>query len=207
MREFEHTKKLQQETAALTTSGVARPLFTQTFPAQANAAGVARQGQALCDTTNAQRQGDEEGGGWRHNKKNNKHQRTRGEERQGHVSVFKHSGASNGFEQDDRRLHQGGSFAMVMTSAPGQCGDWKGRHKDHRYYMPGTVLCVRRSWPSGCCKHPGAIQCVRRGPDKRRGRHKTFVIPGIRGESSLRPRGHPRAERAIRIPRWSQGRH
>jgi hypothetical protein len=53
MREFEHTKKLQQETAALTTSGATRPFFTQSFPAQANAAGVARQGQALCDSTNA----------------------------------------------------------------------------------------------------------------------------------------------------------
>ncbi len=28
MREFEHTKKLQQETAAFTTSGAARSLFT-----------------------------------------------------------------------------------------------------------------------------------------------------------------------------------
>ena len=94
MREFEHTKKLQQETAAFTTSGAARSLFTQTFPAQANAAGLARQGQALCDSTNAQ---------------------------------------------------------------------------DHRYYLPGTVLCGRRSWPSGCCQHPGAIQCDRRSPVKRRG--------------------------------------
>ena len=101
MLEFEHTKKLQQETTALTDSGAARPFFTQTFPAQANAAGLARQGQALCDSTNAQRQGDEEGGGWRYNKKNNKRQRTRIEP--GHVSIIKHSGASNGFEQDDRR--------------------------------------------------------------------------------------------------------
>ena len=102
MREFEHTKKLQQETAALTISGVARPLFTQTFPAQANAAGLARQGQALCDSTNAQRQGNEEGGGWRYNKKINKRQRTRIEERPGHISIIKHSGASNRFEQVDR---------------------------------------------------------------------------------------------------------
>ena len=48
-REFKHTKKLEQETIAFTTSGVARPPFTQNFPGQANAAGLARQGQALCD--------------------------------------------------------------------------------------------------------------------------------------------------------------
>jgi hypothetical protein len=119
MREFEHTKKLQQETAALTTSGAARPFFTQTFPAQANAAGVARQGQALCDSTNAQRQGDEKAGGWRYNKKNNKRQRTRNEERPGHVSVFKHSGASNGFEQDDKRGQHGTTFVKIMTNVPG----------------------------------------------------------------------------------------
>ena len=119
MREFEHTKKLQQETAAFTTSGAARSLFTQKFPAQANAAGLARQGQALCDSTNAQRQGDEEAGGWRYNKKNNKRHRTRIEERPGHISIIKHSGASNGFEQDDRRGQHAATFAMVVTSAPG----------------------------------------------------------------------------------------
>ena len=113
------SKKLKQETAALTTCGAAHSLFTQTFPGHANAAGLARQGQALCDSTNAQRQGDEEGGGWRYNKKNNKRQRTRIEERPGHFSIIKHSGASNGFEQDDRRGQHTGAFAMVMTSAPG----------------------------------------------------------------------------------------
>ena len=54
-----------------------------------------------------------------YNKKNNKRQRTRTEERQGHVSIIKHSGASNGFEQDDRRGQHAVAFAMAMTSAPG----------------------------------------------------------------------------------------
>ena len=120
MREFEHTKKLQQqETAALTTSGATRPFFTQPFHAQANAAGVARQGQALCDSTNAQRQGEEEPVGWRFNKRNNKRLPTRFEDGQWHVSVFKHSGASNGFEQDDKRGQHGATFVKIMTNVPG----------------------------------------------------------------------------------------
>ena len=68
------------------------------------------------------RQGDVEAGGWRFNKKINKRQRTRNEERPGHVSVFKHSGASNGFEQDDKRGQHGATFALIMTNVPGQDG-------------------------------------------------------------------------------------
>jgi hypothetical protein len=87
MREFEHTKKLQQEAGNFGNAGVARSLFAQTFQAQANAAMAVPQTQPTSEPPTHQRQD----GGWRNSKKGNKRQRNHYEPGHGQASIIKHS--------------------------------------------------------------------------------------------------------------------